>query len=295
MAEAKSGYCLKWKLYTSKNDEAIVSSNPEKTTTYQIVKHLAQSHLQKGHILYMDNYYSSPCLALDLQNEGTGSCGTVRITRKGMPTELKQDKTPLQKGDDPVFMKCTGTQLIACAWQDTKRVSMLSTVHNSGCGEKEIRDKNSETGFRTVLKPFCVEQYNKYMGGVDTLDQRAKTYFFPHRSRKWYRRIFDMLISMSMVNAHILFKSATKKKMPLSNFIEDVVAELLNFHELPPPSNRANRQSGHYPSKAKTRDCNFCSKHRESRKKTNTYCRICDKHLCYDGCFEAFHLALENQ
>ena len=36
---------------------------------------LMESYINKGHILYVDNYYSSPQLFLDLFSKGTGATG----------------------------------------------------------------------------------------------------------------------------------------------------------------------------------------------------------------------------
>ena len=77
-------------------------------------------------------------------------------------------------------------KLLAVAWHDVKRVSMLTNIFGNNCVMKQIRSKESENGFWYVKKPYCVDRYNQFMGGVDKMDQRMKTYLFPHRSTKWY-------------------------------------------------------------------------------------------------------------
>ena len=42
-------------------------------------------HLGKGHTLYVDNWYSNHTLFQHLLSNSTGTCGTVRSNRKGMP------------------------------------------------------------------------------------------------------------------------------------------------------------------------------------------------------------------
>ena len=59
-----------------------------------------------------------------------------------------------------------------CCWHDIKRLTMISTFHTKGTFVKEIRSKNSETGYREILKPTCVESYNKHMGRIDIAGQR---------------------------------------------------------------------------------------------------------------------------
>ena len=105
---------------------------------------------------------------------------------------------------------------------------MMSTFHTKRTFVKEIRSKNSETGYREILKPTCVESYNKHMGGVDIAGQRCKTYKFPHRSRKWYPRLVDYLLSIVFVNSHIIFTSVDgKEKKILKLFIEEVCITFL--------------------------------------------------------------------
>ena len=53
--------------------------------------------LDKGHNLYMDNYYSSPELFEELYYRQTYACGTAHSIRKGMPLMIsKMDVKPLQ-------------------------------------------------------------------------------------------------------------------------------------------------------------------------------------------------------
>ncbi|CAF4791666.1 unnamed protein product, partial [Rotaria sp. Silwood2] len=50
-------------------------------------------YLNKGHHLYVDNWYISPALFELLHRNKTGACGTVRKNRQGVPpltTKLKR-------------------------------------------------------------------------------------------------------------------------------------------------------------------------------------------------------------
>ncbi|XP_030641170.1 piggyBac transposable element-derived protein 4-like [Chanos chanos] len=57
-----------------------------------VVLTLLQPYLNKGHTVFMDNWYSSPALFQCLLDNQTGACGTVRPTRKGMPQFEKKKK-----------------------------------------------------------------------------------------------------------------------------------------------------------------------------------------------------------
>ena len=58
---------------------------------------------------------------------------------------------------------------------------MLSTFHNNETVDKERRSKNATGGLEIVKKPKMVEDYNKYMGGVDRNDQMVPYYSYSHK------------------------------------------------------------------------------------------------------------------
>ena len=75
----------------------------------------------------MDNYYTSPTLFTSLLQLEFGSCGTVRINRRGMPKEVTAAK--LKKGDMTSREVQKGT--LALKWQDKQPVVMLSTINDN--------------------------------------------------------------------------------------------------------------------------------------------------------------------
>lgn len=80
----ESGYCYQFKIYTG-NDKIHCDDSASEC----VVKELAESVLYRGHILYMDNWYSSPKLLMTLSHKyKTNVIGTVRSNRKNMPKDL---------------------------------------------------------------------------------------------------------------------------------------------------------------------------------------------------------------
>ena len=125
------------------------------------------------------------------------------------------------------------------------------------------------------------------MGGVDTLDQKSKSYLFPHRSMKWYTRIFDMLISVIAVNSHILYLSATQNKLTWKDFIEQIVIDLTDYDEVP----SARATNFHFPERSgSTQDCRFCSDRSSASKRMKYRCKECMEPLYIDPCFAEFHI-----
>ena len=138
VSEAASGYILGFHVYTGK-DTSCVSNfskplDPDCTKTTKVVLGLLESSklLDKGHHIYMDNYYSSPELFHELYYHETYACGTARLIRKGMPKTIGKTKLkPLES----VYMR--SGPLLCLKWSGPKRkatkkpVTMLTTIHEA--------------------------------------------------------------------------------------------------------------------------------------------------------------------
>ena len=96
VSEANSSYIVGFHIYTGKKGPCISNASrpldQEVTKTTKIVLGLLESTnlLDKGHHVYMDNYYTSPELFSELYYRETYSCGTVRLNRKGLPNAVKK-------------------------------------------------------------------------------------------------------------------------------------------------------------------------------------------------------------
>ena len=73
-----TGFLLKFRVYTSK--EVL----PERGIGlgHRVTKELLEEFQKKGHVVYMDNFYSSVAMFEDFRQQDTGTCGTVRPNRK---------------------------------------------------------------------------------------------------------------------------------------------------------------------------------------------------------------------
>ena len=299
LAEAKTGYALKSIVYTGKTS---FQRDPRVSLSEQVVLDLLEGFEDKGHKVYMDSFYSSPSLFLKLKDKNIGACGTVISNRKGMPQELKPSSLSLKKGDPPVFMRKKDDDMIACAWHDTKRLSLLSTIDNNLTLEKDVRSKDNDTGYRTVEKPVLAEMYNHFMGGVDTLDQLLGTYQYPHKSQKWYHTVYHRVREVALVNGFILYRKASDlNKLSPKQFREAVIDGLLKNWQ--PPRKKVGRPSllpelrlteRHFPDKYENPkykpECRACSDRQAGRRvQTRFFCKQCGVPLCIVPCFERYH------
>jgi hypothetical protein len=56
---------------------------------------LVEPLLEKGHTVWLDNYYNSPTLARLLKNKGTDCATTLKINRKGVTKKVKDAEEKL--------------------------------------------------------------------------------------------------------------------------------------------------------------------------------------------------------
>ena len=298
LCESESGYCLKSKIYTGKD---CFERDSNSLLSDHVVLSLLEGYENKGHFVFMDNFYSSPILYAKLESKKIGACGTVRGNRRGMPKELLQQNIKLKKGDDPVFMR--SGNMVACAWHDTKRFTMLSTIDTNLTVDKEIRSKDHASGHRTVEKPVAVARYNHSMAGVDRFDQMLGTYQYPHKSVKWYHTLYHRARETALVNAYIVYRKADKQNiLDPQRFRQHVINGLLeHWHSNRKRKGRPSitplplRMTGqHFPDKFENKkykpDCEVCSDRKKgNRRQTSFCCKQCNVPLCISPCFERYH------
>ena len=273
--------------------------------THAVVLKLLEGLENRGHHVYMDNYYSSPHLFHCMRRLGFGACGTVRINRRGVPEEIK---AKLQKGE--IVSKMIDEDTMALKWMDKRPVAMLTTVHDDSVVTKQRRTRAAQGGVEEIRKPAVVERYNEFMGGVDTGDQLLSYYGFSHRTLKWWRRAFFHLIEVAIVNAYIMYlttpcegRRLTHKEFRIQLAKEllmdtvDVESRCCGPHPNPnPPSFRLTGR--HFPAKVgltpsgrpSQPDCVVCSRKKGNGRKSTTYkCKQCDLPMCVVPCFELYH------
>jgi len=166
-----------------------------------------QLYLNKGHRLFLDNFYTSPRLALHLLDKQTTLVGTVRPNRRDFPAD------PLAGADiECGQMKCSlwnaGVLAVKSrAPQDNankkpKIVHLLSTAHGNNVAASSKKDKDSNA----VMKPTCIQHYNKSMGGVNLMDQQLDSLLIIRKSYKWYKKVVFRLLMQIMLSAHKLMQ-----------------------------------------------------------------------------------------
>ena len=312
LCDATTCYCIKYDLYTG----GYFHYNRDLGQGCSVVLKLARG-LPEGTIFYTDSFYTSPTLATQLMQMKMGLVGTVQKNRRGMPDALKAGPTQDAKFvfKDPI---------IAVSFKDRNDVRMLSTVHHGAETEEHEtranrnerrRNLHDEHGMIRRHKPLMTGDYNSYMRGVDGLDQLASYNAYPHRTRKWYIKVFNYILDISMINGRILLQLQTGTKISATAYREHLIDQLLapylqanNIevprharavpnarHQAPQPHGDLPRLEGmhHIEIRNQQRKCIACERDNPRNKKVRSryFCATCPDRpvLCLDQCFRRYH------
>ena len=313
--ESSSGYIVSFDIYDGTPGCALyaelVDTDPNFTqTTKLVVGLLARSGLlDKGHKVYLDNYYNSPELASELDAHDTYVCGTVRCNRRNMPKAFPQIKL---KPGESVYRRCGN--ILVTKFHEKRDVHMISTFHEATYTVLERRRHGGD-----LVKPTSVVDYCQNMGGVDLSDQLLQYYNALRRTVKWWKKLFFHLLNMLVLNSYKLFlkygnRNGTTRRSH-QQFRSKLVRALIESAENAPrpresmgrkPTEPLDRLQGTYhlpiyiPAKpgAKRkhpqRDCVACNpgvKKRVGHKRRQSIymCEKCNVVLCIPDCFRIYH------
>ena len=317
LCDCESGVVMDMIVYTGSNrDVPSVSRKDPMGTSGALVKKMMAPYLGKGHVLYTDNWYTSPALSQFLHENKTGSCGTVKNNRKLMPKFLG-DMTHLENpssgdedtaNDQPVRRKRqkkrkqlyvqrekSGT-LLAVKWNDRRPVHLLSTIHR---GEIANTGKIHHRTKKPIKKPDVVVDYINNMRLVDKADSQLSGVECLRKSVKWHHKFFFHLIDITMLNAYNIWllkkEMCPTKKLKLRAFLYAVIFQLLEkfgeprsckrgHRHVPMPDRIKGSSDRHYPvhtemgnGRRKRVNCHVCLNTSQGRKKKTRVNVICNE------------------
>lgn len=250
----------------------------------------------EGRTVYLDNWYSSPTLFQTLYATKNNAIGTVKLNRKHMPKLDKKYLKTIKKNQVKTF--CSKT-LMVMLWRDKKLVNMLSTSANADL--ININKKNRKTG-EDVYKPRCVTEYNENMGGVDKSDQLISSYDSTRKSRRWYQKLANNLMEMTIFNCHVVYNMLHEKPIKILDFKTQLAREIFAKYN---KKNTGEEESDEDPREVLSEDdeaphfleriedgkryrCAEC-KLRNERTDTSWWCSKCKKRPFCKNCYKNYH------
>ena len=301
VADSATGYVLDTMIYTGKEGPAV-----SRDLAMGVVLKLVEPYVDKGYRLFVDNWYTSVPLFLELERRGILACGTVRGNRKFLPKDsvdqTKEHVKRLKRGES-LFRQ--NNNLVCVTWKDKKLVHLLSTIPEGleiGQVERKVRSKGRWQK-QNFAQPKVIKMYNSHMGGVDLGDQRIATCSRLMKGNIWCYKIFFHMLEVSALNAHIMYKRAGHGNVTLAAFKEKLVEQLIagnsfrrdtanNLSAIAAqlPDIRFNRVQFHHPVKTDTHK--KCKVHIQ-RVETVYECTVCQVRMCPAPCSERYHTLQE--
>uniref|UniRef100_A0A8C2CBJ6 PiggyBac transposable element-derived protein domain-containing protein n=1 Tax=Cyprinus carpio TaxID=7962 RepID=A0A8C2CBJ6_CYPCA len=292
LADSSCGYTWNFFVYEGKT-----STSSGKGAGYDSVMRLMDHKvLGKGYRLYMDNFYTSPTLFLDLLQNGILACGTLRHA-----FSLPKANDLSGRSELGSIRWCRQGPLLFVKWMEAREVLMCSSIHKAFTGDTVSRNaKGSDGVWRTRLIPVptTVKDYSKYMGGVDLSDSLTEHYNILQKTTKWYKTFFFHFLDIAVVNSFILHQELAKaqNKVPLYHklFRETLVSELARSSPPASPAQTERCYPEYFGSDAThgRRVCVMC-KIQGNKVKTPIYCSHCKVALCFvssRNCFKKWHM-----
>ena len=146
---------------------------------------------------FIDNWFTSLELLAELKSIGILTAGTIRSNRL-RNCLVDSDKDMKKKGRGAHCVKYDSNQgLCVVKWFDSKQVLIASNyLCPEPVGQCQQWSK-TEKEYVTASCPHVVEDYNKYMGGVDLSDMMMSMYGLTMRCKCWYLRLWYYCAELS--------------------------------------------------------------------------------------------------
>ena len=183
--------CVQFCLYAGKvtqlNEYGDIGLGVSGTVVAHLLKCLP-SQQDNGSIYHvvMDNFFTSPRVLCHLQKQPIAAAGTVRLCRMGnSPLKSVKKVKKLQRVTSVVAVE-TSFNVSAVRRKDNKLVNIISMFAEKEPQNKVKRYSQNKKKKIDILQPNVVNVYNRFMGGVDCMDQNISKYMIHLRSKKWW-------------------------------------------------------------------------------------------------------------
>ncbi|GFN97637.1 PiggyBac transposable element-derived protein 4 [Plakobranchus ocellatus] len=295
LCESSSGYVWSFEIM---HGDTNLSNKP-----FDVVHRLIDPLLNKGHCLYVDNYYCNPALCDSLSANNTMVVGTVRANRIGLPRDFMNK--PLATGEMDFRRQ---NQVSVIRWKDKREVNILTTKHLP-----EMVEHRTRTDVK--MKPTAVIDYSANMCGVDLNDQLIAYNPMHRKTIKWWKKLAFHMLSLTLVQAFILhneyLKASRKKPWQLCDFAKAVCLALVmrggQLNEAAEEERLVDRLSGRHflvpideDNPRKRGSCHVCYKRakkdgatraqlKNQASRTTFKCNICKNAFCVYPCFIDYH------
>ena len=188
--------------------------------------------VNRGYVLFADNFYCSVPLFQYLISVGINAVGTVRENSSSFPRVMKNrqswgkklDKGTIryisivEKQNDVLFVK----------WVDRNVASVPSTYRSANNYDYCTRNTKVDGSHKKVkvLRPKCISDYNQDMNGVDLSDQMYHICIQFNIGARSYGKHYSFIILIFVLGMHMCFGGSLENPTP-----EQKMPKNYSFHD----------------------------------------------------------------
>ena len=155
--------------------------------------------------IYTDNFFTSIPLINNLAGKGMALTGTVRANRtQKCPITSPQDLKRQPRGS--MDYRKNSNSVLLVSWNDNNVVNVASNVYGINPVTYTERYSAAQKKRVGIPQPKAIQQYNKFMGGVDRMDQNVGLYRIGMRTKKWWWPLFSGFLDMATQNAWQIYR-----------------------------------------------------------------------------------------
>ncbi|GBP37588.1 PiggyBac transposable element-derived protein 3 [Eumeta japonica] len=159
------------------------NTRPELGVGASVVLDLVEKLPTGSYSLYMDNFFTSLPLLNELKKLGHEATGTIRANRvENAPLKDTKETKKTKRGSYDHRTDVL-SDITLVRYNDNNIVTVASTQCGVAFVGKVKRFCDKEK--KDVDQPRCIVNYNKYMGGVDRLDQNVGCYRISIRLKRY--------------------------------------------------------------------------------------------------------------
>ncbi|KAG8331337.1 zinc finger protein [Homalodisca vitripennis] len=221
ICDSITNYCLGFTCYKGASFSDDREEIKKYGLGYYVVMKLMQmgNYLNKGFHLFVDNFYTSFGLIQDLYRKQTFLTGTIRRNRKNLPNDVKRK---FAVGEKKYYRS---DYILTLAYREKSSQSRPVILVSSDSQAIDVQTRRTKFGFERIKnKPKVIDEYNRYMGGIDTNDMMLYAYLDERRTVKFWKKVVFNVFGRMVLNSYILYKiNCLGKPMTRYQFVVSII------------------------------------------------------------------------
>ena len=273
LCDVSNGYVLHGIPYCGRDGERAVG------LAKNIVLELSKPYYHTHRNVYIDRYFTSHELIVELLKNGLTCTGTIMSNRRSVPLEMKSTKGVEVHSTRFLWDSINRIMLASYCPKKNKNVLLMSSMHT----------KNEVQTSREDRLPTVIDDYNHGKGGVDLLDSCIEDFSCKRKTNRYTLVYFFNMIDVALFNAYTILKANGYSKSR-NNFMKILAEQLAEEHML----HRYNDKKIFVQTKDSFLSFGFLPKSVECpqmktpskcqvkrcRKSTRNACTSCSKRVC---------------